>query len=755
MINTAGPFYRLGKFIYRKRLLFLLLWFVMLLGAAPFLPHLLTPFKTTGFVDETSNSVKADHFLDKKLGYGTNRVIISFTDPNLSTNNPLFLKKMKQGLSKLKHYPLKLEIIYPGENNKKQYSKDKHSALAIVLFKSTEPLNEEQIKLFKDMIKKPHGMTVRLGGDPIFMSDINQQTKKDLYRADMIAGPFSILVMLLVFGTVISALIPIILAAACALTILAALFLLGHVLTLSVFTLNIALLLGLCLCLDYCLFILYRFKNELQTAKDLVDPKSKRLPRDVIENIIGTTLETAGKAVFFSGLAVFVSLAALLIFPITILFSVGVGGLAAVFFAVLTAIFFLPAILSIVQTRVNKLGLPKFLRRDPNGQHIWRVIAQKVVKRPAFFFIISMIFLLALGSPFLKAKFGLSDVYILPAHTESRQFMDNYKAKFDEHELKPLVLVVTSQANILSQTTLNTLYDFAKKIKDLHGVSEVNSIVTINDKLSKHAYYQLYKHAKKQGHDTIDQLLRTTTREHFTKITVVSKYAADSTENKNLISRLENMKPGKGLNVQVTGIPVNTLEVLSRLQMLFPYALIWIIVLTYCILLLLLRSLFLPFKAILMNIISLSASYGVLVFVFQEGHWHEFLNFSPQGMLDTSLLIIIFCALFGFSMDYEVFLLTRIKEFYEKTKDHKESIILGIDHSSRIITSAAIIVIVLCGSFMVAEVLMVKEFGLGIAIAIFVDAFLVRSILVPATMVLLKQWNWYLPKWLDKLLPKI
>ena len=155
-----------------------------------------------------------------------------------------------------------------------------------------------------------------------------------------------------------------------------------------------------------------------------------------------------------------------------------------------------------------------------------------------------------------------------------------------------------------------------------------------------------------------------------------------------------------------------------------------------------------------MNGLSLCATYGVLVFVFQEGHLHQLLHFTPQGILDISLLVIIFCALFGFSMDYEVFLLTRIQECYEKCKHNDQSIVYGIAHSSRIITSAAIIVIVTCGSFMVADVLMVKEFGLGIAVAIFVDAFIVRSIFVPATMALVKQWNWYLPKWLDNILPK-
>lgn len=156
-----------------------------------------------------------------------------------------------------------------------------------------------------------------------------------------------------------------------------------------------------------------------------------------------------------------------------------------------------------------------------------------------------------------------------------------------------------------------------------------------------------------------------------------------------------------------------------------------------------------------MNLLSLSACYGALYLVFQVGYFHEFLNFEPQGMLDVSLLVIIFCALFGFSMDYEVFLLTRIKEAYDLSHDSKKSIIFGLEKSSKIITSAALIVIVTCGSFLFAQVLVVKAFGLGISVAIFIDAFLIRSLLVPSTMILLKSWNWYLPKWLDRIIPKL
>jgi RND superfamily putative drug exporter len=252
----------------------------------------------------------------------------------------------------------------------------------------------------------------------------------------------------------------------------------------------------------------------------------------------------------------------------------------------------------------------------------------------------------------------------------------------------------------------------------------------------------------------IKELLDTTTHKNISVLTVISKYPVNSPQTRTLIKNLQKLKRSHGLTIQLTGTPVSDQEVLATIYHIIPYAILWIIVISYIIMLLLLRSVVLPLKAILMNLLSLCACYGALVLIFQNGYLSHLLNFEPQGLLDISLLVIIFCALFGFSMDYEVFLLSRIKEAHELSGDNIKSIVFGIEKSSRIITSAAIVVIVLCGSFLVADVLMVKAFGLGIAVAIFVDAFLIRTILVPSIMALLKSWNWYLPKWLDKILPK-
>lgn len=734
-------FYQLGKFIYRLRWPIILLWALVILSCIPFIPNIIAPFKTTGFIDEHSSSAIAEQYLNKELGYNSkNKFLIIYHSPKLLATNPLYLDKIKKSLADLDDFPIKHEIIFP--ENKRQISKNKHTAYVVVILKTNKPISDKLLAQFKVSIKTPSQMTIKIGGELLFVESVNKQTQTDLYNADFIATPMAIITMLFVFGSLVAAILPIVLGGGCALIILTTLFFLGHLFTLSIFTLNIALLLGLCLSLDYSLFIISRFRDELDNGLDIVEA-------------IAVTQAHAGKAIFFSGLAVLVSLSALFLFPINILFSVAVGGLVAVIVALLIAVILLPAILSVLNTKINLMRICLFKKNKQNRFNTWHWLAKKVVNRPLLFFFSVLIFLVMLGYPFISAKFGVSDYHIFPEKSENRDFYNTYAKQFDVKELTPILLLVKSQSTpILSKNNISHLYDLAQKLKKNPLIKQVNSIVTTDSHLTKNQYYALYHSPKNLTPPAIKKLLATTTHKHLTVMTIISKYPTHSPQTKQLITSLQKIKNNHGLSFQLSGKAVSDKQVLESIYHFLPYALLWIMVFTYFILFLLLRSVFLPFKAILMNLLSLCACYGALVLVFQEGYLSSMLNFEPQGLLDISLLVIIFCALFGFSMDYEVFLLSRIKESYEISGDNTNSIIFGIEKSSRIITSAAIIVIVLCCSFLVADVLMVKAFGLGIAVAIFVDAFLIRTILVPATMALLKNWNWYLPKWLDKILPK-
>ena len=737
-----NKFYRIGKFIYRLRWGLIGLWLAMILACVPFIPNLMTPFKSTGFTDENAESGKTQEYIDKKLKYNNyNKILILYHSNSLKATDPEYIDKVKESLSKLKNFPIKTQILYPDEN-KEQISKDKHTAYAVVIVKSSTDISNKLLKQLKEDIKTPKNMTIQIGGEPIFIENVNEQTQIDLYKADFIATPVSLITLILVFGSLFAAFLPIVLGGGGALIILTALFFLGHLFTLSVFTLNIALLLGLCLILDYALFIISRFRDELKDKQN-------------VEEAIAVTQATAGKAILFSALAVFASLSALLLFPVNILFSMGIGGMVAVLVAVIMSFVFLPAILSVLNTKINLLPVKIFKKYSENHSGFWHWLAEKVVKRPLIFFFSILIFLLLLGYPFLNATFGVSDYRIFPEHSEYRRFYDTYADKFNKKELDPIVILVKTKTSILSEENISNLYDLTRKLKHNSAIKKIHSIVNADENLTKSQYYALYHLQKNLMSLGVKKLLDTTTRHYMTLITIISQYPADSPNTKNLIKELRDHSSYRGMKLSLTGTPVANDELLDSISKILPYAILWIMISTYLILLLLLRSLFLPIKAILMTMLSLLACYGALVLVFQDGYLHELLNFDPQGMVDISLLVIIFCALFGFSMDYEVFLLTRIKEAYESLGDNEKSIIFGIEKSSRIITSAAIIVICICFSFLVADVLLVKAFGLGIAVAIFVDAFLIRTFLVPATMTLLKKWNWYLPRWLDKILPKL
>ncbi|SPX60391.1 Putative membrane protein ydgH [Legionella feeleii] len=299
-------FYKLGSKIYPLRWYIIILWVVIILACVPLLINIVAPFKTTGFKDENSQSAKTQEYIDKKLGYDSaNKFLIIYQSNHLRANQSLFNKKIKQSLSGLENFPIKHDIFLPSDN-KHQISKDKHSAYVVVIVKSQEPLDADMLAKFTAAIKKPSNMTIEMGGQAIFVREINKETQHDLYKADFIATPVAIITLLVVFGSLTAALLPILLGGGCALIILTALYILGESWTLSVYTLNIALLLGLCLSLDYSLFIISRFREELHNGID-------------ISEAIAITAETAGKAIF-SVAWPFLSVSALYFFSLLIFY---------------------------------------------------------------------------------------------------------------------------------------------------------------------------------------------------------------------------------------------------------------------------------------------------------------------------------------------------------------------------------------------------------------------------------------------------
>jgi putative drug exporter of the RND superfamily len=441
-------FFKWGKWIYKTRWMTIITWLILFAMCAPFLPHIMEPFQSSGLIANNSESAETRKFLDKKFGHNYNRLIVMYQMPNAKINNQNSLQQIEQSLSKLKQLKKQPTIILPNMYNQ-QISKDQHSAYAIVVLPQKNPISHKFYLKIKEQIKTPPNMKVLIGGEAVFVEDVNQQTQEDLYTSDAVAIPLSIIVLILVFGTLIAALLPICLGGGCAIIILTLLYFIGSLIDLSIFTMNIALLLGLCLSLDYALFIIYRFREELQADHP-------------IEYVIARTLATAGKAIFFSGLAVFISLSALLFFPINILFSVGVGGLCAVFVAVAIALSLLPATLAILKDNINRFTFFHEKRKKqrlakPTRWNLWHKLAITVTNRPIVFFITSLCILLFLSSPILHIKIGMADVHVLPERSDSWQFFNAYSQAFNVHELTPITIVIKSNQKPISnyQTSIS------------------------------------------------------------------------------------------------------------------------------------------------------------------------------------------------------------------------------------------------------------------------------------------------------------
>lgn len=709
-------FYNLGKFTYRFRFLVIGIWLLGLLASLPVIPHIMDPFNSSGFENFKSSSYAADKLLFKSMDYQKNKILVLFKRKTL-LGQKAFNQRVDVALNRLSKIEYKLKVI-------KAVKAD--SVLAAVVFKDNFELKAADIAAVKTAIRTPRGIDVYYGGEDVFVESVNQQTEIDLFHADMIAAPISVITLLVVFGSLIAAVIPILLGGFCALMMFAILNHLTHFMSLSIFTINIALLLGLCLSLDYALFIISRFREELVSK------------HESIEETIAVTMQTSGKAVFFSGLAVFASLSALLIFPINILMSVGVGGLCAVFLAVIAALTLLPAILSVLKNQVNRGSIFKV---EFNKHRFWHKWATVVTKQPWLFAILGLTILICLAWPLKNIEIGISDFRILPKQSSGRAFYNAFLTDFTESDLVPITLIIKSKTSILDRKNIKRTTVLVDKIHQLKNVARVDS------------YINLLPYKTALGYPKeVQTILDTNVGDNIAVMQVISKHPSYAKETSALVDALRNLKQD-GLGIYISGVPAANADVLQGIKSNMKPAVYLIIAVTFVVLMILLRSLFLPLKAIVMNVLSLAATYGLLVYVFQQGHLASLLNFEAQGSLDISMIVIIFCALFGFSMDYEVFLLSRIQESYGQSKDNRLSIIYGIAHSSRIITSAALIVIVLCGSFLVADVLMVKAFGLGIAAAIFIDAFIIRALLVPAIMSLTGSINWYLPSILAKFLP--
>lgn len=738
-------FHRIGRLTYRWRWQVVLLWGVLLLVTLPLVPKLDDPLKVGGFTSPDTESSRARVVLEEELGLAPSTLIIVFASETLHAEDDRFLDQVEAAVEPLRVEPSVTNILLPTENSA-FIAPNGEIAYAAVGLDEPPEVAQRNVGTLTNRIAPQPDLTFLVAGGPASYADIEKVSQQDLRRAEFIAFPFAMAALLFVFGSVVAAFVPLIVGGTGVAAVLLTLYILGNLMDLSIFVLNLATMLGLGLAVDYSLFVTSRFREELG-----------RNGGDVAVSI-ERTMALAGRAVFFSGFTVFIGLSGLTLFSFMFLRSVGIAGVAVVFFATLSALTLLPAVLSIIGTRIDRgrllagsLGRGDEASNRATG--FWAGLSRRVMARPFLVLIPTLIFLVVLGAPFTGIKISSPDGTILPESTTSRQGFDLLVDNFGAGEVTPIVIAVRSPDSIFATDGLGDLYDLTVRLQNDPRIARVDSLMSYDQPVSRGqaiALAGIRRGAEGFGVDTrVDSLAAG-------QVGVILAYPrglANDDANKVLLREIRGVVPQGGSELLVTGSTAEIVDVVARMYGDVPRAALLIVGATYLVLLVLLRSVLLPIKAILMNTLSILASFGALVWIFQDGHFSGVLNFTPLGFVEASLPVIMFCILFGLSMDYEIFLLSRIREEWDRTNDNTLSVAVGLQRSGRIITSAALIVVVVTASFVTADVILVKALGLGIALAVLLDATIVRALLVPATMRLLGRWNWWLPGWLARLIP--
>ncbi len=739
-------FLTLGHALYRARWLVLGVWMIVLVAAAPAAPQVFRVLAAGGFSSPDLQAARAGQLLTERFGYNPATLFVIYEAPGggLAATDPAFQAQVEASLVEVAALPDVSHVVTPARNPR-QIAPDGRTAYAVIALK-TIPEDFRRILPAVQQALRPTSLRMTLTGAPAVYSDIQEVTERDLRRAEIISFPFAAVALILVFGSLVAAAVPGLVGGAAVAITLAAMVLLSRVTDLSIFSLNLTTMLGLGLGIDYSLFVVSRFREEL--ARGLS-----------VEHAVARSVATAGRAVLASGFTVFVGLLGLLLFDFNALRSLGIAGSLVVAVSVLAALLLLPAILGILGRRIDAFAVRGLFRRaesDDGGPRpgFWARLAEAVMAHPVVTLLPLLALLIGLGLPFLRVEFGAPDASILPADVPSRQGFDLLRERWGEGELSPVLLVfeTVDGASPLQPERVGALYDFVRRVQTDERVKRVESIVTLDSRLTRPQYQLLYAvpDPAQVGDPAARAAVQATVRGDTLVVYATTRYGQTDERSKELVRQIRATPPPDGFRLLVGGGTAGVVDYADRLYADFPRAAAFVVATIYVVLLYTFRSVVIPLKAILMNTLSILASYGALVVIFQEGRLSDLLGFRPLGFVEASLPIVMFCVLFGLSMDYEVFLLSRVKERYDAGADNAASLAQGLERSGQIITSAAAIVVLVSLSFVAADIVLIKALGLGTAIAVFLDATLVRALLVPATMRLLGQWNWWAPGWLRR-----
>ena len=618
----------------------------------------------------------------------------------------------------------------------------------------TEEESVEAVEDVRHLIAPPAGYGYELTGYGPITLDSAEQSEQDLVRAETVSLPIVAIVLVLVFASVVAAGMPLLVAGLAIPSSLALIYLVAQQVEMSIFVLNIATMLGLALAIDYSLFIVSRFREELRAGREVGDAVER-------------TVATSGKAVAFSGIAVAIGLSGLLLFEAPAIRSIGLSGSLVVLCSVVYALTFLPAVLGMLGPRVNALSLRGLLGRfrpvsdaGPERGSAWERVAHAVMRRPFAVLVPTLAVLLVAGAPFLRLEQGVPGAEIYPAGVESRDAYVALQTEFAAGETTPIVILADVEGEPTSAANIEALASYAQALDSLDGIDRVESPFTIRDPatgnpLPADQLAALYALPDGQRPPAIDAVLERYVRGSTVRLDAISPISPSQPAATDMIPTIRALDPGPGITTEVGGSAAVGHDFLASQSERAPLAVGLTLIASAVILFLLFGSLIIPIKAVIMTLLSISASFGALVWIFQEGNLSGLLAFDPLGYTIAGNPIIMFSVIFGLSMDYEVLLLSRIQEAYRRTGDNAASVAEGLARTAGVITGAALIMVSVFAAFALAEVITIKSIGVGMAIAVFVDATIIRVLLVPATMRLMGAWNWWAPGPLGRLADRL
>jgi len=744
-----------GRFIYRLRWVVLALWLIGLAVSIPFAAKVSSVLTGGGYSYSGSESVHADNIVASRFHTPAASVQVVFQSTNTSVTDASYQQEVGDFITSAKTFP-HVTGVYPGATGQ-----DGRTTFVTLTFDQGADAVGKQLPALRKLIPTSGPATAYISGEAAVVSSFNTITKQDTQNAEEAALPLALIVLIIVFGSLIAAALPLVLALVAVPTALAIIYAIALHMDTSVFVLNVASIVGLGVSIDYSLFMVRRFRDELRAGRPIRDA-------------VGWTVATSGEAILFSGLVVMIGFIGLMFIGIPFMNSFGVGGAVVVAAAVLAALTLLPALLSILGPRVNALRIPILGRllgvgstthveasadeqrqaTQDEGRGFWHGLALGVMRRPVLIIVLTLIVLGALGWPTLSLNIGSASASSLPKNNEARQGLDILTAQYPSQSQNPVQVVVQTPdgSSILTAGNLAKVNDLTQWLASQQHVTSATSLLTPpaapgQPTPSAQQLITLYSTGAYTRAPGLARLVAATTNGDTTVITLSSDLKLDSAPSKQLIATLRNgdKAQAEGLNVYVGGSQAISLDFNNYLYGNFPRAILFILIATYLLLLIMFRSVLLPLKAIVMNVLSVGAAYGVLVMVFQFGWLSNVFGFQSDGFIDSTIPILLFCILFGLSMDYEVFLLSRIFEEWQLTKNNRYAVARGLEKTGGVITNAALLFVIVTGAFTFTRITITKEIGLGMTVAVLVDASIIRSLLVPATMRLIGRWNWWLP----------